>query len=69
MSGAQSGHLHTLTDVGIKLPSFTEVINILSFQAGYNSSVVIAGTTFLGIAAGIIASGSWLSISRSSTRR
>ena len=30
------------------------LIDVFTFQAGYNSAVVVAGTTFLGIAAGVI---------------
>ncbi len=36
------------------MPDIQDVLETLTFQSGYNTSLVIAGTTFLGLAAGII---------------
>ena len=47
-------HSHSITDVSFVIPSLQEIVEVLTFQAGYNSAVVLAGTTFLGIAAGVI---------------
>lgn len=44
----------TITDVSIEWPSVSEIVQTLTFQAGYNTSIVLAGTTLLGVAAGII---------------
>lgn len=44
----------SLTDVSAALPSLAEVWDVLSFQAGFNTSVVLLGTTLLGVAAGVI---------------
>jgi len=49
-----SGHSHSLTEVSFSLPSFAELFATMSLQAGYNSAVVVIGTTLLGIAAGTI---------------
>ena len=35
-------------------PSLIEVVDVLAFRAGYNTSVVLAGVTLLGIAAGTV---------------
>ncbi len=44
----------SIQEVTDELPSFGEVFETLTFQAGYNTSMVIAGTALLGLAAGII---------------
>lgn len=44
----------TLTDVNISLPTWGEVFRVLTFQAGFNTSIVIIGATLLGFAAGNI---------------
>lgn len=44
----------SLTDVGFDWPSFGETLRVLSFRAGYNTAVVVAGATLLGIAAGVV---------------
>lgn len=44
----------SISDVSVSLPPFTEVIEVLTLQAGYNSAIVVVGTTLLGIAAGAI---------------
>lgn len=46
----------SLTDVSFTLPSWGEVLNVLTFQAGYNSALVMAGASMLGIAAGVVGS-------------
>ena len=35
-------------------PPLSEVVDVLTFQAGYNTSLVVIGTFLLGIAAGPI---------------
>jgi len=44
----------SLTDVGIDWPTWEQVWRTLTFQAGFNASVVLLGTTLLGAAAGLI---------------
>lgn len=44
----------SITDVSLTWPSLGEVLRVLLLQAGFNSAVVVIGTTFLGMAAGII---------------
>ncbi len=44
----------SITDVSIEWPSVQDVFQTMTFQAGYNTSVVLAGTTLLGVAAGIV---------------
>lgn len=51
---AQSHPAHSIQDVSDALPSAREIIETMTFRAGYNTSMVIAGTTLLGLAAGII---------------
>lgn len=46
--------LASLTDVGVSWPTFAELVRVLTFRAGYNTSVVLLGTTLLGLAAGVI---------------
>lgn len=43
-----------LAEVRDELPDFSQVIDTLLFRAGFNTSLVVAGTTLLGLAAGII---------------
>jgi len=44
---------NSLTDVSVQLPTWAEVISVLTLSAGYNSAVVVAGTTCLGLAGGV----------------
>jgi manganese/zinc/iron transport system permease protein len=44
----------SLADVSFPLPSWRQVLDVVSFQAGYNTSVVVFGVTVLGIVAGVI---------------
>jgi manganese/zinc/iron transport system permease protein len=44
----------SLTDVSIAFPSLEQIRAVMLFQAGYNSAVVLAGVTFLGIGAGLV---------------
>jgi len=44
----------SITDVEDAWPTLTQVFETLTFQSGYNTTVVVLGTTLLGIAAGII---------------
>ncbi len=55
-----SGHTHgsfggaSLTDVSDEWPTLAEIVETMTFRAGYNTNLVIAGTTLLGLAAGIV---------------
>jgi manganese/zinc/iron transport system permease protein len=51
---AQQHPAHSIQDVSDALPNAREIIETMTFRAGYNTSMVIAGTTLLGLAAGII---------------
>jgi manganese/zinc/iron transport system permease protein len=51
---AQLHPAHSIQEVSDALPNASEVIETMTFRAGYNTSMVIAGTTLLGLAAGII---------------
>lgn len=51
---AQSPVRGTITDVSDAWPTLQQTLDVLLFRAGYNTSVVVLGTTLLGIAAGII---------------
>lgn len=51
---AQSHPARSIQDVSDALPNASEIIETMTFRAGYNTSMVIAGTTLLGLAAGII---------------
>ena len=42
------------TGIADELPSIGQIVETLTFQAGYNTSLVVAGTTLLGLAAGVI---------------
>lgn len=44
----------SITDVSIVFPSAGEIYRVLTLSAGFNSAVVVLGTTFLGLAAGTI---------------
>ena len=44
----------SITDVTDDLPTVAEIVETMTFRAGYNTNLVIAGTTLLGLAAGII---------------
>lgn len=44
----------SITDVRLELPSLAEVWSVLTLDAGFNSAVVILGTTCLGVGAGIV---------------
>ncbi|MBZ0170977.1 MAG: metal ABC transporter permease, partial [Phycisphaerales bacterium] len=44
----------SLTDAGFDLPAWDEVARIMTFRGGMNTSTVIAGTSLLGLAAGVI---------------
>lgn len=58
--GTDAGHGHgafgttSITDVTDDLPGIGQIIETMTFQAGFNTNMVIAGTTLLGLAAGII---------------
>ncbi len=51
LSGSHSTSIHDVSD---ELPTFSDLLETLTFQSGFNTNMVIAGTTLLGIAAGII---------------
>ena len=44
----------SLTDVSAEWPGWREVAETLTLRAGFNTSVVIVGTTLLGLAAGVV---------------
>lgn len=44
----------SITDASLQIPSLAEIWSVLALQSGYNSAVVVIGTTFLGLAAGIV---------------
>jgi len=47
-------HPRSITDVSMRWPGWDRVLEVLSFQGGYNTTVVVAGVTILGLAAGLI---------------
>ncbi|MEM1212455.1 MAG: iron chelate uptake ABC transporter family permease subunit [Planctomycetota bacterium] len=54
---AGPGHTHaptSLTDTTDTWPTWSETFQVLTLQAGYNTTTVLISTTLLGIAAGII---------------
>ncbi len=51
MNLAQSS---SITEVSDHWPALTEWVQALTFQAGYNTSLVVVGTTLLGISAGVV---------------
>ncbi|MCB0325350.1 MAG: metal ABC transporter permease, partial [Bdellovibrionales bacterium] len=44
----------SITDVSVELPNAATVMAVLTFRQGFNSSMVVLGATFLGLAAGSI---------------
>lgn len=44
----------SITDITDDLPSLGQVVETMTFQSGFNTNMVIAGTTLLGLAAGIV---------------
>ncbi|HEX6014574.1 MAG TPA: metal ABC transporter permease, partial [Geminicoccaceae bacterium] len=44
----------SLTPIGLDLPTLGEVVRVLAFRSGYNTSVVLLGVTLLGVAAGVV---------------
>ncbi len=44
----------SLPEVGDAAPEWSAVLDTLLFRAGFNTSVVVAGTTLLGLAAGVV---------------
>jgi manganese/zinc/iron transport system permease protein len=55
LAEAGQGHGPTsLTKVTDALPSLAQVVETMTFRAGFNTNTVIIGTTLLGLAAGII---------------
>ncbi len=53
--GALHPHRHaSITDVTDELPTLTEILETLTFRAGFNTNMVILGTTLLGLAAGVV---------------
>ncbi|MEM9253587.1 MAG: metal ABC transporter permease [Planctomycetota bacterium] len=54
---AAAGHAHrpaSITNVTDEWPTVEQVFAVLTFQSGYNTSVVVLSTTLLGVAAGIV---------------
>jgi manganese/zinc/iron transport system permease protein len=55
---AVGSHTHaggvSITDVTDDWPTLSEVFETLTFRSGYNTNLVIVGTTLLGVAAGIV---------------
>lgn len=49
-----SASSQSISDVRIDVPELARVIEVLTLQAGFNSAIVVIGTTLLGIAAGTI---------------
>ncbi|MFG0245817.1 MAG: iron chelate uptake ABC transporter family permease subunit [Phycisphaerales bacterium JB052] len=49
-----AGGASSIADVTDDWPSMAQIIETLTFQAGHNTTMVILGTTLLGLAAGII---------------
>lgn len=48
------GSAASLTDVAFQWPTWSEALRVLTFRAGYNTSVVVLGATLLGIASGVV---------------
>ena len=44
----------SLNDVSFSLPPLQEVLAVLSLSSSYNATIVVVGTTLLGIAAGVV---------------
>ena len=53
-SGFISGGAGSITNVSDAWPTWSQILEVLTFQGGYNTSVVVLSTTLLGIAAGIV---------------
>ncbi len=51
---ADHRHTASIKQVDDAQPTFAEIVEVLTFQGGYNTNVVIVSTTLLGIAAGIV---------------
>lgn len=49
-----TGVVSSLTDVSIIWPSISEILETLLLRAGFNSALVVVGSSFLGLAAGIV---------------
>lgn len=49
-----AGRIASLIDVSAERPALDELVQILTLRAGYNSTVVILGTSMLGLAAGVV---------------
>ncbi len=54
MSRDHDGRPASLEDLAEPLPPWSEVVDVLTFDGGYNTAVVVAGTTLLGVAAGVV---------------
>ncbi|MEM6675472.1 MAG: iron chelate uptake ABC transporter family permease subunit [Planctomycetota bacterium] len=52
--GGPSAGGSSIADVTDELPSLAQVLETLTFRGGYNTNLVVAGTTLLGLAAGVI---------------
>lgn len=50
----RSGGRSSLATIEDEMPSVGEIIEISTLRAGYNTNIVIIGTTLLGVAAGVI---------------
>ena len=50
-AGQRAASLANVTD---EWPSIAEVLDVIFFRGGYNTNIVIVGTTLLGLAAGIV---------------
>lgn len=44
----------SIVDVTDEWPTLAEVVETLTFRAGYNAALVVGGTTLLGVAAGVV---------------
>ncbi|MEM6459042.1 MAG: iron chelate uptake ABC transporter family permease subunit [Planctomycetota bacterium] len=53
-SHAHGGLPGSITDVGAGWPAWSEVAEVMLLRGGYNTTVVVVGTTLLGVAAGIV---------------
>lgn len=54
LSGAPRALSRPLAEVRDELPSWAQIVDTLTFRAGFNTSLVVAGATLLGLAAGTI---------------
>jgi len=46
----------SIADVAVEWPGIEEIVRTLTLQAGFNTAVVVTGTTLLGIAGGLVGS-------------